>query len=306
MTPLLKVKRKIKNVAGSVSVLRIGKAPQLARTVRWLLGFVLITFSVGQAGAPSMAQTQPRAVHDAPRHALIIGTGTYERARDLPNASRDADDLAMRFGALGFDVYGGRALIDLDRDAMLAAMRGFARDVPDGALALVYVAGHGLSDGGDSYLGPTDDAALMTRADLSARAVALRALTGRLAARRGVTALLFIDACRANPLAGMQDSSGAGGTGDLVAGNDGAMTLMYAAAPGQIAADRSVDPGVDHSPFATAILAGLEGPGQPLDALLAKIARGTREASGGFQTPWTLRTYASDRYDVVIAPPGER
>ncbi|MEM6713107.1 MAG: caspase family protein [Pseudomonadota bacterium] len=241
----------------------------------------------------SAALSSARAdAQDAPaRHALIIGINDYERARDLNNAVHDARAIAGRLDALGFSIFSGGALENPTRAHLIAAMRGFAAQLPEGAVAVVYFAGHGLALGGNSYLIPANDSLIVSRDDVHGHAVALRTLTGRLAGRPGVIDLVLIDACQANGLRGSGATalSGAGAAGDLVAGADGATTLVYAAAPGQIALDGDGD----HSPFADAILSALEEPDPTLDAALGSIARETHRLSDGAQTVWTLRTYGA-------------
>ena len=250
-----------------------------------MTGLKLLTFALCLFALPHCVWAQER-------HALVIGTAHYERARDLANPRHDALAMAERLAELGFVLYGGEAQIDLSREAMLVAMRDFSADLPDGALAVVFLAGHGLSHGGDTYLVPSNDQALVSRADLDTQAVALRALTGRLAARAGVHSLVIVDACSANGLRG--DGPGAGGVGDLVASASGSLTLFYAAAPGQIAADGDGR----NSPFTAALLDAMQTPGQSFDALFANVAARVTSYTHGGQTPWTARTYG--RGDQII------
>ncbi len=218
-------------------------------------------------------------------HALVIGVERFERARDLRNPAHDAQAVAARLSELGYVLHGDGPHLDPSRSEMLALMRDFASELPEDATAVVFLAGHGLSEGGDTYLIPTDDAHLRTRADLADHAVALRSLTGRLAARPGVDAIVLVDACSANGLRG--EGAGSGGAGDLVTGDGGSMSLIYAAAPGQIAGD-----GVGrNSPFTQALLQALETPRQPLDALFRELSSHVGAATAGAQTPWIMRSY---------------
>lgn len=241
------------------------------------LGLILLVYALH---APFV-----EAVHAGERHALVVAVDQFERARDLRNPAHDAEALAERLQALGYVLHGGSAHLNPDRMGMLALMRAFAADVPEGATAVVFLAGHGLSQSGDTYLVPSDDAALQTRADLTEHAVALRSLTARLAARPGVHSVVLVDACRANGLRG--DGPGAGGTGDLVTSSTGSMSLIYAAAPGQIAADGEGA----NSPFTAALLHALETPQEPLEVLFRRVAGHLHAQSDGAQTPWMVRSY---------------
>lgn len=216
-------------------------------------------------------------------HALVIGTAQYERARDLANPAHDATAMVAHLQALGFVVHGGAALIDPDRAHMLSAFAAFAAALPEGARAVVFLAGHGLTHQGDTYLIPSDDATLATRAHLGAHGVPLRALTGRLAGRVGVNSLILVDACSANGLRG--SSAGAGGSGDLVASASGSMSLLYAAAPGQTAADGQGQ----HSPFTQALLHAFEHPNMASHALFQSVSAHMAQARGVSQIPWMMQ-----------------
>ncbi|MBO6675840.1 MAG: caspase family protein [Rhizobiales bacterium] len=209
----------------------------------------------------------------------------FERARDLRNPARDARAVAARLSELGYALHGDGAHFNPTRLEMLAMMRDFAAHLPEGATAVVYIAGHGLSEGGDTYLIPADDADLRTRDNLGDHAVALRSLTGRLAARPGINAIVLVDACSANGLRG--EGAGSGSAGDLVTGSTGSMSLIYAAAPGQIAADGNGT----NSPFTTALLHALETPRAPLDQLFRRLTDHIGTATAGAQTPWIMRSY---------------
>ncbi|MEQ8657130.1 MAG: caspase family protein [Hyphomicrobiales bacterium] len=242
-----------------------------------MIGMVVLAYAIAvMVAVPAYA---------GERHALVIGVERYERARDLRNPVHDAQAVAARLSELGYAIHGGGPYLNPDRATTLAVMRAFASDLPDGATAVVFLAGHGLSEGGDTFLIPADDTDLRSRADLSHHAVALRSLTGRLAARTGVHAIVFVDACRANGLRG--DGPGAGGAGDLVTSATGSMSLIYAASPGQIADDGQGA----NSPFTAALLHALETPREPLHSLFRRVSHHLQGQSDGAQTPWMVRSY---------------
>lgn len=254
----------------------------------WCVALTLTVFFLlsGQAQGQQISE----------RHALIIGNASYERARDLSNPANDARDVAARLAALGYAIHGGSAHINLRRDDLLAVMRDFSAGVPDGATALVLFAGHGLSDSGDTFLIPADDGALFTRPDLADHAVALRELSGRLAARQGVASIILVDACSANGLRGQ--GMGAGGAGDLVASRSGSLNLIYAAAPGQIAGDGDGR----NSPFTAALLSVLDDPARRVDSLFYELSALVREQTGGHQVPWMAQTLTTDLPPFLVAP----
>lgn len=256
---------------------------------------MLLFFAAMALIQPSLAE-ENSSPQSTGHHALIVGNARFDSARDLRNPANDARDVAARLLELGFVVHGGNALIDVGREDLLEAIRDFSASLPDEATAVVFFAGHGLSEGGDTYLIPSDDQGLETRADLVDHAVALRELTGRLAARTGVSSFIMVDACSANGLRG--EGLGAGGAGDLVASRTGSVHLIYAAAPGQIAADGEGR----NSPFTNAFLAALEQPARRIDYLFYAISARVREQTDGHQIPWMAQAASSVAPAFLSAP----
>ncbi len=259
-----------------------------------VVALMCVCFFSGAAAAQSSLDQQ--------RYALVIGTQSYERARDLRNPANDARAVAARLQAMGYALHEGAPLIDPDRERLLQAFVQFAGSVPPGSQVVVYVAGHGLTYQGDSYLIPSDDGQLHTRDDLDSRGVALRVLTGRLAARTGVDSLILVDACSANGLrseGSVSDSAvlGAGGSGDLVASASGSMTLIYAAVPGQIAADGEGE----NSPFAQALLAALHEE-TSAHTLFGSLSQHMGQLTGGQQIPWMMQALGVTQMDAGNQP----
>ena len=130
------------------------------------------------------------------RVALVIGNSTYKNAAELSNTKNDATDIAAVLKALGFDVSEG---IDLTKAAMDNKIREFADTLSGADAAVFYYAGHALQVGGVNYLVPVD-ARLKTSASLDWEMVRLD-LVQRTMERETKSNILFLDACRDNPLA---------------------------------------------------------------------------------------------------------
>ena len=88
---------------------------------------------------------------------------------------------------------------DLDKAAMDRIIRRFADQMRGAPVAVFFYAGHGLQVGGQNYLVPVD-AELVTASSLDFEMVRLD-LVHRAMEREASTNILFIDACRNNPLA---------------------------------------------------------------------------------------------------------
>jgi len=109
------------------------------------------------------------------RHALVIGNSNYAEGT-LDNPINDATDMAAQLQST------------------------FARQLPEGATALFYYAGHGMGFERANYLIPVKHN-IETEDDLPDRAVSLRRITSVLenANPKGVN-IALLDACRDNPL----------------------------------------------------------------------------------------------------------
>jgi len=168
------------------------------------------------------------------RHALVIGNSNY---KELPliNPRNDASDMVSQLIVMGYKVYKNRALLDLNRQEIEAAMRAFADQLPDQANALFYFAGHGMANEDDNYMIPLDHN-LVHEGNLRDRAVSLRA-TVDLMKRNNPAGLniVLLDACRNNPLPKTFRSieRGLSRLNDLPQG----IFVGYAADSGQVAED---------------------------------------------------------------------
>ena len=129
------------------------------------------------------------------RVALVIGNSAYRYAPKLENPKNDAADLSNALRTLGFEVIEGK---DLDRKGMEDAIGQFTDKIKTAKLAAFFYAGHGLQIDSENYLVPIDGR-IERVADLNTNAVSLRYILGQLEKDQRVN-LLFLDACRDNPL----------------------------------------------------------------------------------------------------------
>ena len=130
------------------------------------------------------------------RVALVIGNSIYRHAGELTNPKNDAADMAAALKNVGFQVIEG---FDLDKTAFDRKVREFAMALAAAEAGLFFYAGHGLQVGGQNYLVPVD-AELMTAASLEFEMVRLD-IVQRIMEGSTSTNILFLDACRNNPLA---------------------------------------------------------------------------------------------------------
>ncbi|MDO9415803.1 caspase family protein [Pararhizobium sp.] len=191
--------------------------------------------------------------------ALVIGNSSYKTAGSLPNASRDAKAFNTFLIANGFE---STLLLDGDRTAMTSALSKFVRQIGPQDAALFYYAGHGMQLKGENYLLATE-AKLASEFDVAGETLALSDIMGAIE-RRAKIALLFLDACRNNPLAqrlndeveGKSRSLATRGLAPIKSSGAGTM-VAFAAAPGEVAFDGTGE----NSPFTKALVDNLAKPG---------------------------------------------
>jgi hypothetical protein len=133
------------------------------------------------------------------RVALVIGNAAYVPPGELKNPRNDANDFATALGRLGFSLVGGRAQLDLNKADMDRVMRDFAEALVGADVGLFFYSGHGLQVSGVNYLMPVD-ARLTTAAALDFEMLRFD-LVQQTMERETKTNILFLDACRNNPLA---------------------------------------------------------------------------------------------------------
>ena len=218
----------------------------------------------------------------AERVALVIGNAAYEHTAPLRNPRHDATDVARSLEELGFSVIEG---LDVDKSAFGTKLREFARASRGSTVTLLFYAGHGLQVEGENYLVPTD-AKLVEEVDLSLEAYELSAFLRQM---RGATNLVFLDACRDNPLA-MQLSRSMGATRSSAIGRGlgrvesmSGTLVAYATQPGNVAKDGEER----NSPFTAALLKHIMAPGQSVNDLLTAVTNEVMTGTGGTQQPWT-------------------
>ena len=235
----------------------------------------------------------------AQRVALVIGNSAYEHTDALRNPGNDAADMAGALKRLGFEVVEGT---DLDFDGFYDKLRAFEEASRGADVTLFFYAGHGLQVQDSNWLAPVD-AKLETKLDLRRGAIELDTV---MESMRGTKKLVFLDACRNNPLAG--ELARSMGLSRAVATRrglarveveSGSGTLIgYATAPGDVADDGAGR----NSPFTAALLEHIETPGLSANDMFSEVAESVRNATNRGQVPW-METSLGRFYLASGAPP---
>jgi uncharacterized caspase-like protein len=216
------------------------------------------------------------------RIALVIGNSAYDNVAALPNPKNDAAAISTKLQKLGFAVITG---LDVTRSELESKAREFAIASRTADVALFFYAGHGMQVNGKNYLVPID-ATLTDEADLDFAMVSLSTILQNMDRGRR-TNLIFIDACRDNPLAknlarsmGTRSSSITRG---LAIESTGAGTLIsFATQPGNVARDGDGT----HSPFTKALLQHIETPNLDVELMMRRVREDVMSATNDEQVPW--------------------
>jgi formylglycine-generating enzyme required for sulfatase activity len=236
------------------------------------------------------------------RVALVIGNSAYDKITPLKNPKNDAEAVATTLAHLGFDVIKG---VDLDHEKFAQTVREFARSLEGADTAVLFYAGHGLQVNNRNYLAPID-AKLENEADLDFQMIQVETILTQMEREPRIN-IVFLDACRDNPLArnlarSMGTRSAAIGHG-LARVETGIGTLIaFATQPGNVALDGDSE----HSPFTAALLKHIETPGLDISILMRKVRQDVIAATSSRQVPWDNSSLTADFAFVApepVAPP---
>src|SRR5262245_10930078 len=267
------------------------------------LGVLLGVIAASLLAAPAQAER---------RVALVIGNSAYVNANVLRNPKNDAADFAETLKKVGFEVELG---LDLDQRGLAQTIEKFARNLEGADVGLLYYAGHALQVNEKNYLVSTS-AKLENEFLVASETMELEPVI-RLMESKAPMNLIFLDACRNNPLAdnlrrNMAALKRSGNLGRGLARIEGLgrdTLIAFAAAPGQEAADGSDR----NSPFTAALLRHVPQPGLEVSVMLKEVAADVRRETRNAQRPQQLsdmsRTFyfaaadAAASAKVAVAPP---
>ncbi len=216
------------------------------------------------------------------RVALVIGNSAYTHAAPLKNPENDAREIEKKLKTLGFDVVMG---INLKHRQFARVIGKFKQKLALSDVALFFYAGHGLQLKGRNYLMPVD-AQLDDETSLDFEAVQLNTIL-RLMERRQRINIVFLDACRNNPIArnlarSMGTRSVSVGRG-LAPVESGVGTLIaYATQPGNVALDGNST----NSPFTRSLIKHISTPALDIALMMRRVRQDVIGETGGQQIPW--------------------
>src|SRR5262245_17059515 len=238
----------------------------------------------------------PCVTHAQKRVALIIGNSAYKHTGELANPKNDAVDMSAALKKYDFEVLEG---FDLNKASFDRKVRDFAAALQGAAAGVFFYAGHGMQVGGINYLVPVD-AELTTSAALDFEMVRLD-VVHRVMERQTNSNVLFLDACRDNPLArnlarafGTRSSEIGRGLAS-VESRRGTLISCFTQ-PGHSALDGTGR----NSPFAAALVGRITSSKDDLSALLVLVRNDVMKETQGKQVPWEHSALTSRFY---FSPP---
>jgi hypothetical protein len=235
------------------------------------------------------------------RVALVVGNAQYAHTPALPNPRNDAQDIADVLRRVGFEVTLG---YDLDQTQFARTIDDFARALEGADVGLFFYAGHGLQINERNYLVSTE-AKLESTFLVPSETIELDAII-RLMESKANTNLIFLDACRNNPLTDNLKRNLAAinravsvGRGLARIEPTGRDTLVaFSSAPGQEAADGRGR----NSPFTASLLRHLPKPGLEVSVMLKEVTADVRQETSNAQRPQQLSDMSKAFYFVKAEP----
>lgn len=248
---------------------------------------------------PSQQHATPTvAPSDETRIALVIGNSNYTKLPKLSNPANDARSIADTFQKMG---YRTELVLDATENSIRSAVRKFANESENTDVAVVYYAGHAAQLNGTNYLLPADIDIPRTDADIEFSALKVDDLVNSIGSN---TKIVFLDACRDNPVLFKNIVKGRGsspiGLAPASASNfrqnklGGGVFIAYATDAGAVADDGKGQ----HSPFTQALLRYMQKP-MSIDDMFSLVTREVRLTTKNLQRPFK---YASLENIVCLTP----
>jgi len=231
------------------------------------------------------------------RVALVIGNSGYINLPKLSNPANDARAVAEVLSKMGYQTH---LLLDVSEQKLRHEIRQFASDSTKADVALVYYAGHGAQVNGNNYLLPTDTDIPRTEVDIQFAGLKVDDLVNSIAS---ITKIVFLDACRDNPVLFKNLVKGRGGSPAGLAPassskfeqkSGGGIFIAYATDAGAVADDGNGN----HSPFTKALLRNIQKP-ISIDDMFSFVTKEVRLVTKNAQRPYK---YASLENIVCVAP----
>jgi hypothetical protein len=240
--------------------------------------------------APALSQDRSAGV------ALLIGNANYQDASSpLLTAIGDARALADELRRQNFDV---DLKENLGTDEMRRAVDAFMGKISSGATAFLYFGGYGVQASRQTFLLPVN-AQISTEAAVRREGINLDATLAEIHRRGARIKIVLIDGARRNPYEARFRTSPSG-LAPLLDTPTGTL-VMYAAAPGKLAADGKGTTSV----LVTEVVKEMRVPGRQAEEIFNRARIAVSRASNNEQVPW-VATSLTEPYQLGQLPPPPR
>ena len=223
------------------------------------------------------------------RVALVVGNNDYTTLPALNNAAKDARDMAQTLRDLGWEVVD---IYDSSQRDIGRAIDKFESQLWTADASLFFYAGHGIQARGENWIVPVD-AEAESEVDLKYEAIPVREVLSAMKRADVPVNIIVIDACRDNPLKKRTRSSSRGLQVPEVPVGLRGTTVMFSAAPGEVAQD---GPKGGNGVFTGNLLRELKKPGLTIEAVFKGTSRGVNAATNRSQMPWFNSSLSGDFY----------
>lgn len=227
-------------------------------------------------GCASMAVAETRT-------AFLVGNGAYEHAGSLENPVADVRLIGKVLEELSFKV---DLHENLSRSEIAQQLSEFLRENEAADVTFVYLAGHGMQFEGRNYFLGTDSK-LASEFDIPSETLPIDRVIKTVQSNSRAS-LVFIDACRDNPLANQfykdnYSETRALQTRGLVSLSSPALGAMvvFSASPGQVAYDGAGA----NSPFAASLARHLDTPNSEILSVMKRVIGDVKLETSNAQTP---------------------
>ena len=253
---------------------------QVARWIEYFFLALAMSFLMGSAAKADK------------RVALVVGNSSYQNITRLDNPRNDANLMAETLRSIGFELVGGRALIDLDKARFDTAIQNFGNQLIAADVALFYYAGHGIQVRGSNYMMPVE-ANPAKEADVDFQMVDAALVLRQMEGSGTKLNLVILDACRNNPLGGRGLRSTGGGLAQMRA-PEGTL-ISFATQPGNVAQDG--DGG--NSPYTKALAHTIRRAGLDVFQTFNEVGLAVKRSTGGQQQPWVSSSPIDGKFYFV-------
>jgi uncharacterized caspase-like protein len=211
------------------------------------------------------------------RVALIIGNSAYANTASLATPVNDATDLSAALRKFGFTV---TTLTNANGEQMRRAVDDFSVAAKRADVALFFYAGHGIADGPNYWLIPTNGK-LTSLEDVMAEKLDLQRIWEKMGTIKGAS-LMLLDAGRTNPFRVSQSA------GRVDAPLNG--LIAFSTAPGT----EPFDGKGRNSPYAAALLKHMSTKGLALEQVFKRVRVNVMQLTEAKQTPWESSSLSKD------------